>query len=85
MVSPDFNTFLQEAHRRSGLSLREVSQECDVDYSYVSRILSGQRVPARDVLISLAAYAWHLDRTETDDLLIAVGYQPLGRLARREG
>ncbi|MCJ7568116.1 MAG: helix-turn-helix domain-containing protein [Anaerolineales bacterium] len=75
---------LREAHECSGLSYREVAQICDIDHSYVGRILNGARTPARDVLINLLAFAYGLSRLETDELLILVGYPPLGRSARRE-
>lgn len=75
---------LREAHDRSGLSYREVGQICDIDHSYVGRILNGARIPARDVLINLLVFAYGLSRLETDELLILVGYPPLGRSARRE-
>jgi transcriptional regulator with XRE-family HTH domain len=75
---------LREAHERSGLSYREVAQICDIDHSYVGRILNGARIPARDVLINLMVFAYGLNRLETDELLILVGYPPLGRSARRE-
>jgi transcriptional regulator with XRE-family HTH domain len=74
---------LREAHERSGLSYREVAQICDIDHSYVGRILNGARIPARDVLINLLVFAYGLSRLETDELLILVGYPPLGRSARR--
>jgi len=75
---------LREAHDRSGLSYREVGQICDIDHSYVGRILNGARIPARDVLINLLVFAYGLSRLETDELLVLVGYPPLGRSARRE-
>lgn len=75
---------LRDAHDRSGLSYREVARICDIDHSYVGRILNGARIPARDVLINLLVFAYGLNRLETDELLILVGYPPLGRSARRE-
>ena len=75
---------LREAHERSGLTYREIAQICDIDHSYVGRILNGLRIPARDVLISLLVFAYGLSRLETDELLILSGYPPLGRSSRRE-
>ncbi len=75
---------LREAHERSSLSYREVAQICDIDHSHVGRILIGARTPARDIMINLLAFAYGLSRLETDELLILVGYPPLGRSARRE-
>lgn len=84
-MNPQFRflTRLREAHERSGLSYREVAQICDFDHSYVGRILNGARLPTRDVLINLMVFAYNLSRLETDELLILVGYPPLGRSARR--
>lgn len=79
-----FLNHLREAHERSGLSYREVGTICDIDHSYVGRILKGVRIPARDVLINLLVFAYGLNRLETDELLVLVGYPPLGRSARRE-
>ena len=75
---------LREAHERSGLSYREVAQICDIDHSYVGRILNGARTPARDILINLLAFTDGLSRLETDELVILVGYPPLWRSARLE-
>jgi transcriptional regulator with XRE-family HTH domain len=76
-------TYLHDLHETRGLSLRETAALADLDHSYVSLILQGQRSPSRDTLISLGI-AWHLDLCEIDDLLIQAGYPPLGRSARRE-
>jgi transcriptional regulator with XRE-family HTH domain len=85
-AGPRFRFFdeLRQAHERSGLSYREVALICDIDHSYVGRILKGVRLPARDVLIALLGFAYGLSRLETDELLILAGYPPLGRSARRE-
>jgi transcriptional regulator with XRE-family HTH domain len=79
-----FLSNLREAHERSGLSYREVGVICDIDHSYVGRILNGARVPARDILINMLVFAYGLSRLETDELLVLVGYPPLGRSIRRE-
>ena len=75
---------IQEAHERSGLSLREVASICDLDHSYVSRTLNGDRRPHRDVLISLCVFGWRQRRIETDEILLFAGLPPLGRSALRE-
>ena len=74
---------LRELHESSGLSLREIAARSDLDYSYVSLILNGQRNPNRDVLISLGV-SWGLTLSEIDELLLLAGDPPLGRSARRE-
>lgn len=62
-----------EAHGRSGLSLREVARECDVDPSYVHYILKGARRPQRDVIIALG-FAYRLERVEVDEILLLAGW-----------
>jgi transcriptional regulator with XRE-family HTH domain len=78
-----FLQLLSEHHARSGLSLREVAQACDLDFTYVHRILSGSRRPRRDVIIALG-FAYNLDLGEVDELLLLVGYPPVGRSASKE-
>jgi hypothetical protein len=80
----EFLAAINEAHTRSGLSLREIAQVCDLDHTYLHLILQGKRHPHRDVLISLCTFGWHLDPIETDMILIADGHPPLGRSVRRE-
>ncbi len=80
----EFLAAINEAHTRSGLSLREIAQVCDLDHTYLHLILQGKRHPHRDVLISLCTFGWHLDPIETDTILMADGHPPLGRSVRRE-
>jgi hypothetical protein len=70
--------------QRSGRSLREVAVLCDLDHSYVGLVVESKRRPQRDVLISLCAFGWNLDRIETDEILLLANYPPLGRSALRE-
>ena len=82
----DANEYLNkliEVHERSGLSYREVAQECGLDPSYVHYILKGARRPHRDVLIALG-FAYRLDRWEVDEILLLAGLPPIGRSAVRE-
>jgi hypothetical protein len=82
----DANEYLNkliEVHERSGLSFREVAQECDLDPSYVHYILKGARRPHQDVLIALG-FAYRLDRWEVDEILLLAGLPPIGRSAVRE-
>src|SRR3972149_5188690 len=74
---------ITEVHERSGLSLREVARECDLDPSYVHYILKGARRPQRDVIIALG-FAYRLERAEVDEILLLAGLPPLGRSALRE-
>jgi transcriptional regulator with XRE-family HTH domain len=74
---------LNELHQKSGLSLREVAQKCDVDPSYVHYILKGIRRPRRDVVIALG-FTYGLERVEVDEILLLAGLPPLGRNVLRE-
>jgi hypothetical protein len=69
---------LNEYHIRSGLSLREVAQACDLDYTYIHYILNGARRPPRDVIIALG-FAYGMERVEVDKILLLAGYPPIGR------
>jgi transcriptional regulator with XRE-family HTH domain len=80
----EFVARLREYHERSGLSLREVAQMCDLDFTYVQLILQGKRRPHRDVIVLLCGYAWQISQPETDDVLMLGNYPPLGRSANRE-
>ena len=80
--SPPYLDRLGEAHKRSGLSLREVAQASDLDPSYVHYILKGARRPQRDVFIALG-FAYRLDREEVDEILLLAGLPPLGRSVLR--
>jgi hypothetical protein len=74
---------LNEAHERSGLSLREVGIACDVDQTYIHYILKGARRPQRDVIIAMG-FAYRLERVEMDEILLLAGLPPIGRSALRE-
>lgn len=80
----DYLDKIAEAHCRSGRSLREVAAICDVEHSYVSRILNGERRPGQTALVALCVFAWGLDRAETDEILLLAGLPPIGRSALRE-
>ena len=80
---PAYLDLLNDWHARSGLSLREVAQACDLDYTYVHYILNGARKPARDVIIALG-FAYGLERAEVDEILFLADYPPIGRGSLRE-
>lgn len=79
----DYSFLLSEAHKRSGLSLREVAMASDLDPTYVHYILKGARRPRRDVIIALG-FTYRLERTEVDEILLLAGLPPLGRSALKE-
>ena len=78
----EFIRLLNEIHSRSGLSLREVAQACDLDPTYVHYILKGARKPQRDVIIALG-YAYGMERVDVDEFLLLAGYPPIGRKSLR--
>lgn len=82
-VGVEFLRAINELHTRSGLSLREVAQACDLDPTYVHYILKGARRPQRDVIIALG-FAYGLERVEVDEILLLAGHPPIGRGCLRE-
>jgi transcriptional regulator with XRE-family HTH domain len=79
----DYLERLNDAHERSGLSLREVARECDLDPSYIHYILKGARRPQRDVIIAMG-FAYSLERIEVDEILLLANLPPIGRSVLRE-
>ncbi len=74
---------LNEYHVRSGLSLRDVCQICDIDFTYIHNILAGKRKPNRDIIIAMG-FAYCLERVDVDELLLLAGHPPIGRNLLRE-
>ncbi|OGO37329.1 MAG: hypothetical protein A2W35_02520 [Chloroflexi bacterium RBG_16_57_11] len=74
---------LIEVHERSGLSLREVAEACDLDPTYIHYILKGARRPKRDTIIALG-FAYTLERVEVDEILLLAGMPPIGGSVRRQ-
>lgn len=79
----EYVQILNFVHERSGLSLREVAQACDLDHTYVHYILNGKKRPGRDVIIALG-FVYGLERIEVDEILLLADHPPLGRGVRRE-
>jgi transcriptional regulator with XRE-family HTH domain len=79
----EYLDLLNEAHERSGLSLREVAQACDLDPSYIHYILKGARRPQRDVIIAMG-FAYGLERISVDEILLLANLPPIGRSVLRE-
>ncbi len=80
---PIYLAILNEYHSKSGMSLREAAQACDLDYTYLHYILAGSRRPRRDVIIALG-FTYGMDRLEVDEVLMLAGYPPIGRSALKE-
>ena len=56
----------------------DIARDCWLDESYVSRLISGERVnPSRDALILLAGWGLELAVHEVDEVLMAADYKPL--------
>ena len=75
----EFLILLLEAHNNSGRSLREVTELCNIDHSYLALILKGVRSPHRDLLICLCWLGWNLDIYQADEILRAGGYKKSSR------
>jgi hypothetical protein len=78
-----FLKLLNDYLSSSGLSYREVELLCDVDHSYLALMLKESRNPSRDVISSILAFGYKLDRIDVDKMLILAGHAPLGRSVRR--
>ena len=79
----EYIDLLNDAHERSGLSLREAAQASKLDPTYIHYIQKGARRPQRDVIIALG-FTYRLKRIEVDEILLLAGLLPLGRSALRE-
>jgi transcriptional regulator with XRE-family HTH domain len=56
----------------------QIARDAWLDESYLSRLLSGERVnPSRDALILLGSFGLGLAVEEVDELLMAADYKPL--------
>lgn len=56
----------------------DIARDCWLDESYVSRLISGERVnPSRDALILLGGWGLELAVHEVDEVLMAADYKPL--------
>jgi hypothetical protein len=73
----EFLILIKDAHNNSSRTLREVGDLCYLNYSYIGRILTGERRPRRDQLIVICFLGWNLDIYDTDLILKTGGYKPL--------
>lgn len=76
-------TELLQRHRtRLTKSQADISRDCWIDESYVSRLFSGERTnPSRDALILLTAFGMGLPIEDVDAILLAADYKPLALMA----
>ena len=64
--------------RRRGKTQAQIARDSWLADSYVSRLLSGDRLnPSRDALVLLGCWGLELSVDEMDELLIAADYKPL--------
>jgi transcriptional regulator with XRE-family HTH domain len=80
--TPDLTVLLAKyalrVRRLKGKTQANIARDAWLDNSYVSRLLSGQRLnPSRDALILLGCWGLELSVDEMDELLIAAEFRPL--------
>jgi len=69
---------LQFYRRKLDKSQADISRDCWLDESYISRLLRGERIaPSRDALILLTVFGLELEVHEADDVLMAADYKTL--------
>ena len=71
----EFGGLLRTLRERQGVSQSKLAERADFDHSYVSRLESGARMPARDAVDRLGE-ALTLERSQLDALLAAAGFLP---------
>lgn len=70
-----FGGYLRDRRLRSGLSQVALASRAGVASSYTSRFETGERVPGRDIVATMAE-AMGLSRPEADRLMVLAGYAP---------
>lgn len=68
---PDFGTYIRQLRKKQGLSLRAVSQQTGISYSYLAQIEQGRRNPPRPDFMKRLAPAYQVTQK---DLLRAAGH-----------
>lgn len=71
-----FKQLINEAHERSGSTLRQLEEGTGLSFGYICQITHG-RIPPRDTLIVLCCFGWYLTLEETNRILESVSYQTL--------
>jgi hypothetical protein len=70
--------YAMRVRRLRGKTQADIARDAWLDTSYVSRLLSGQRLnPSRDALILLGCWGLELSVDEMDELLMAAEFRPL--------
>lgn len=73
--SSEFGALLRSLRERQGVSQSKLAERAEFDHSYVSRLESGARMPAREAVDRLGE-ALNLERPQLDGLLAAAGFLP---------
>ncbi len=76
LTYPRLCDYLDELRRDSGLSVGQISQQSNIDRTYLHQILNGTRNPSRDKLLQLA-FGLGLDEERTQEMLKAAQKSPL--------
>jgi transcriptional regulator with XRE-family HTH domain len=71
----EFGALLRSLRERQGVSQSKLAERAEFDHSYVSRLESGARMPAREAVDRLGE-ALKLDQQQLDSLLAAAGFLP---------
>lgn len=66
-------TRLKELRRKKGLSLRELGEKINMNYSHLSRLENGQKIPSLETVELLADYfevkpSYFLDEVDSEEL-----------------
>ena len=70
--------YCERVRRQKSKTQAQIARDCWLADSYVSRLLSGDRLnPSRDALVLLGCWGLELSVDEMDELLIAADYKPL--------
>lgn len=73
MKSEKFGTRLRELRKKADLSQREVASLVDINYTYLSKIESGEMSPPSEKVIVKLAAVLHADK---DELITLAGKVP---------
>lgn len=73
--STEFGALLRTLREKRNVSQSKLAEKADFDHSYVSRLESGARMPAREAVDRLGE-AMELLQPQLDSLLAAAGFLP---------
>lgn len=71
----EFGALLRSLRERQSVSQSKLAERAEFDHSYVSRLESGARMPAREAVDRLGE-ALNLEQQQLDSLLAAAGFLP---------